>query len=41
MAGDYNVIPEPIDAKRPAAWTNDALFQPETRAGYRRILSEG
>ena len=41
MAGDYNVIPEPIDAKRPAAWTNDALFQPETRAAYRRILSEG
>ena len=41
MAGDYNVIPEPIDAKRPAAWTNDALFQPETRAAYRRILSDG
>jgi exodeoxyribonuclease-3 len=41
MAGDYNVIPEPSDAKRPAAWTNDALFQPETRAAYRTILSDG
>ncbi len=41
MAGDYNVIPEPIDAKRPAAWTSDALFQPETRAAYRTILSDG
>jgi exodeoxyribonuclease-3 len=41
MAGDYNVIPEPVDAKRPAAWTGDALFQPETRAAYRTILSDG
>ena len=41
LAGDYNVIPEPIDAKRPAAWTSDALFQPETRAAYRTILSDG
>ncbi len=41
MAGDYNVIPEPIDAKRPAAWTSDALFQPETRAAYRCMLSDG
>ena len=41
MAGDYNVIPEPIDAKRPDAWTSDALYQPETRAAYRTILSDG
>jgi exodeoxyribonuclease-3 len=41
MAGDYNVIPEPIDAKRPAAWVNDALYQPETRTAYRTILNEG
>ena len=41
MAGDYNVIPEPIDAKRPAAWTGDALFQPESRAAYRTIINDG
>jgi len=41
MAGDYNIIPEPLDAKRPAAWTNDALFQPESRAAYRCMLSDG
>jgi len=41
MAGDYNIIPEPMDAKRPAAWTGDALFQPETRAAYRTMLNEG
>ncbi len=41
MAGDYNVIPEPVDAKRPAAWAGDALFQPETRAAYRSMLNDG
>jgi exodeoxyribonuclease-3 len=41
MAGDYNIIPEAADAKRPAAWTNDALFQPESRAMYRCMLSDG
>jgi exodeoxyribonuclease-3 len=41
MLGDYNVIPEPRDAKRPAAWTEDALFRPESRAAFRRILHLG
>ena len=37
LAGDYNVIPQPIDAKDPAAWVDDALFQPESREALRRI----
>jgi exodeoxyribonuclease III len=41
LAGDYNVIPMPSDAKRPEAWTGDALFQPESRAAYRRLLQLG
>ena len=41
LAGDFNVIPEPADAKRPAAWTGDALFQPESRAAYRRLINLG
>jgi exodeoxyribonuclease-3 len=41
LAGDYNVIPEPVDAKRPAAWTGDALYQPESRAALRRIEALG
>lgn len=41
LAGDYNVIPEPADAKRPEAWVNDALFQPESRQAYRRLLNLG
>ncbi len=41
LAGDFNVIPEPIDAHFPDHWKRDALFQPETRAAYRRILNLG
>ncbi len=41
LAGDYNIIPEPADAKEPAAWTGDALFQLESRAAWRRFLSLG
>ena len=41
LAGDYNVIPEPEDASDPAAWTGDALFQPESRSAFRALLAEG
>jgi exodeoxyribonuclease-3 len=41
LAGDFNVIPEPIDAKRPEAWTQDALFQPESRRAFRALLNLG
>jgi exodeoxyribonuclease-3 len=41
LLGDYNVIPEPIDAKNPEVWGGDALYQPETRAAYRALLNLG
>ena len=41
LAGDYNVIPQPEDAARPEAWVTDALFLPESRAAFRRILNLG
>lgn len=41
MAGDYNVIPQDEDAARPAAWAEDALALPQTRAAYRRIVNLG
>ena len=41
LAGDYNVIPAPADAKRPAAWVKDALFLPPTRERYRALLNLG
>lgn len=41
FAGDYNVIPEPRDARDPAAWVNDALFQPESRSRYQGYQNLG
>ena len=41
LAGDYNVIPEPIDARFPENWVSDALFQPRTRAAFRRFQNLG
>lgn len=41
MAGDYNVIPQDEDAKRPDAWHKDALALPETRDAFRKILNLG
>lgn len=41
LAGDYNVIPQAEDAARPELWTEDALFLPETRAAFRRLVNLG
>jgi len=41
LAGDYNVIPQPADARFPQNWVNDALFQPETRQAFRRLAGLG
>ncbi|MBB3871786.1 exodeoxyribonuclease-3 [Brevundimonas mediterranea] len=41
LCGDYNVIPEAEDAKNPAAWTEDALFQPQSRQAFRALKNLG
>jgi exodeoxyribonuclease-3 len=41
LAGDYNVIPTEADVYKPERWLTDALFQPEPRAQYRRLLKQG
>ena len=41
LAGDYNIIPEPRDAKDPSLWVNDALYQPESRRAFRAIETLG
>ncbi len=41
LAGDWNVIPRAEDAARPAAWVDDALYLPESRAAFRRIAHLG
>ncbi len=41
LAGDYNVIPTPADVYDPKLWEGDALFLPETREAFRRLLNLG
>jgi exodeoxyribonuclease III len=41
LAGDYNVMPTDIDVYAPARWVDDALFRPEVREAYRRLVAQG
>ena len=41
MAGDYNVIPQAEDAARPEVWLDDALYLPQTREAFQRIVNLG
>ena len=41
MAGDYNVLPQEEDVARPQVMLEDALYLPETRAAFRRIVNAG
>lgn len=41
FCGDYNIIPETEDAANPNDWVTDALFLPESRAAFFRILNLG
>ena len=41
LAGDYNIMPTDLDVYAPERWRDDALFRPEVRDLYRRLLHEG
>ncbi|UVO51647.1 exodeoxyribonuclease III [Sphingomonas sp. SUN019] len=41
LAGDYNVIPNDDDTYSVRAMQDDALMQPESRAGYRSLVTQG
>jgi exodeoxyribonuclease-3 len=41
FCGDYNVIPQAEDAANPQNWLSDALYLPQTRAAYQRLLNLG
>jgi exodeoxyribonuclease-3 len=41
IAGDYNVMPTDLDVYKPERWLDDALFRPEVREAYRRLLAQG
>ena len=41
LAGDFNVIPTDRDVYNPMRWLDDALFAPEARGAYFRLLDQG
>src|SRR6516165_7303070 len=41
LAGDHNVMPTDIDVYAPERWVDDALFRPEVREAYRRLVAQG
>jgi exodeoxyribonuclease-3 len=41
LAGDFNVMPTELDVYKPERWVDDALFRPETRAAFQRLLEQG
>jgi exodeoxyribonuclease-3 len=41
LAGDFNVAPTDIDIYPTRSWDDDALVQPESRAAYARLVSQG
>lgn len=41
LAGDYNVMPTELDVYKPERWVDDALFRPEVRDAYRKLVEQG
>jgi len=41
LAGDYNIIPTEIDVYKPERWVDDALFRPEVRDTFARLVASG
>lgn len=41
LTGDYNVMPTEKDVYKPERWVDDALFRPETRAAFKKLLDQG
>lgn len=41
LAGDFNVMPTDLDVYKPERWLDDALFAPEVRDAYGRLVAQG
>ena len=41
LIGDYNVIPEEEDVYKPERWAKDALFAPQARKIFRKLIGQG
>jgi exodeoxyribonuclease-3 len=41
LAGDFNVMPTELDVYKPERWVNDALFRPEVRTAFKKLVAQG
>jgi len=41
LAGDFNVMPTELDVYKPERWVDDALFRPEVRSAFARLIAQG
>ena len=41
LTGDFNVMPTDIDVYKPERWVDDALFRPETRQAFHKLVAQG
>ena len=41
LAGDYNVMPTELDVYKPERWADDALFRPEVRKAFKKLVDQG
>jgi len=41
LTGDFNVMPTEQDVYKPERWVEDALFRPEVRQAFHRLLGQG
>ncbi|NJW51377.1 exodeoxyribonuclease III [Salinimicrobium oceani] len=41
LTGDFNVMPTEKDVYKPERWIDDALFRPEVRQAYHKIVAQG
>ena len=41
LAGDYNIVPTDADIYPSKSWAKNALVQPQSRAGFQRLMDQG
>jgi exodeoxyribonuclease-3 len=41
LAGDFNVMPTELDVYKPERWVDDALFRPEVRQAFQKLVAQG
>jgi exodeoxyribonuclease-3 len=41
LVGDFNVIPKELDVYKPERWVEDALFRPEVRRAFEKLMHQG